>query len=100
MTPNEQLARECTEKIELMIATDSDIMAGCAAQYAIDKETMTAHILAALNAATEQQKRDGERLDWLLGRITVEEFQRILPKLSGKTIGEAIDAAMSKEART
>lgn len=50
--------------------------------------------------ATREDGRDGAdkaqaRLNFILERISVTELQRILPKLSGKNLGESIDSAMS-----
>jgi hypothetical protein len=53
-------------------------------------------LLARLPAApADGEDKARARLDFLLANISVEELQRILPKLSGRTVGDAIDAALS-----
>lgn len=48
-------------------------------------------------AATEQQRKDGERLDWLASdKRSMEELHTIMA-YQGKYMREEIDAAMSKE---
>ena len=60
-------------------------------------ENAIPYILAALTEATEQQKRDGERLDWLASdKRSMEELHTIMA-YQGKYMREEIDAAMSKE---
>ena len=87
MTPS-QIARECARKCAYVNAgmrTDGKQISYTEILY------FEQLILAALTVATVEQKRDGERLDWLEGSLG-RNFQRTY---SSTTITrQTIDAAM------
>ena len=121
MTPS-QIARECAEKIanNWIYGGEPSISEQYAECNSPDKirwralvEQSEADILAALTAATEQQKRDGEDMpkcyerivSWMDGRLSGEHdnattlamLRRKLADLPRKLANE--NAAMSKEPR-
>ena len=100
MTTNEKIARECAKKLFNPLDDHSDTTRKLvAAAYPI--------ILAALTAALAEQKRDGERLEFLLSHIATnwiecqwpngDEFD--LHRTDKQDYRAAIDAAMSKETK-
>ena len=60
-------------------------------------DIIAARLVAQLATARKDSERAKARLDWVLRRISTEEMIRIMPNLSGKTVGESIDATMTAQ---
>lgn len=96
MSPT-QIATEAAEAIAKMVAVESEISAGCAAQYAFDNDKAAALILSA----AAKMVRESGALDALLScspmaEYTSEEWSRLsdakfaaLEKLRSISEGEA-----------
>jgi hypothetical protein len=101
-----QIARECATADHIL---DICGIASTDINRAYLKSLVEVRILAALTAATAEQKRDTERLNWLEKSSCLLDFKTCLPNphwhctdcemisSTGTTVRQAIDAAMSKE---
>ncbi len=82
----EEIAKEAIDKIDLMLANDSDIMAGAAAQYSFDKEAAKRHLLTAARRIAAQMVRD-------IGAVEALKLARLHTPSEEDYI---IDAALAK----